>query len=129
MKIMKTSITASSILMACGLISCTQQKQTQQKVRAGDVLELSLINMPEGERQNWNGKYLVNDKGNIRLPLLGSFSVNEMTSEEAAIAIEKVIQDRDIYNNPDVELKLVTEAVPQQTVKNFLDSKDSSVDQ
>jgi protein involved in polysaccharide export with SLBB domain len=123
MKIMKISITASSILMACGLISCTQQKQTQQKVRARDVLELSLINMPEGERQNWNGKYLVNDKGNIRLPLLGSFSVSEMTSEEAAIAIEKVLQDRDIYNNPDVELKIVTEVKPQQTLKDFHDSQ------
>lgn len=123
MKIMKTSITASSILMACGLISCTQQKQTQQKVRAGDVLELSLINMPEGERQNWNGKYLVNDKGNIRLPLLGSFSVNEMTSEEASIAIEKTLQDRGIYNNPDVELKIVTEVKPQQTLKDFHDSQ------
>ena len=120
---MKTSITASSILMACALISCTQQKQTQQKVRAGDVLELSLINMPEGERNYWNGKYLVNDKGNIRLPLLGSFSVSEMTSEEASIAIEKTLQDRDIYNNPDVDLKLVTEVKPQQTLEDFHDSQ------
>ena len=123
MKIMKTSITASSILMACGLISCTQQKQTQQKVRAGDVLELSLINMPEGERQNWNGKYLVNDKGNIRLPLLGAFSVSEMTSEEASVAIEKALHDQRIYNKPDIDLKVVTEAKPQQTLEDFHDSQ------
>jgi protein involved in polysaccharide export with SLBB domain len=123
MKIMKTSITASSILMACGLISCTQQKQTQQKVRAGDVLELSLINMPEGERQNWNGKYLVNDKGSIRLPLLGAFSVSEMTSEEASVAIEKALHDQRIYNKPDIDLKVVTEAKPQQTLEDFHDSQ------
>jgi protein involved in polysaccharide export with SLBB domain len=120
---MLKSITAFSMLTICALTSCNQKKQTQPKVRVGDVLELLLINMPEGEREIWNGKYLVNDKGIIRLPMLGAFRVIEMSSDEASIAIEKALQDRRIYNNPDVELKLVTEEKPQQTLEDFQESQ------
>jgi protein involved in polysaccharide export with SLBB domain len=120
---MLKSITAFSMLTICALTSCNQKKQTQPKVRVGDVLELLLINMPEGEREIWNGKYLVNDKGIIRLPMLGSFSVSEMTSDDASIAIEKALHDQRIYNNPDIDLKVVTEAKPQQTLEDFHDSQ------
>jgi hypothetical protein len=46
-----------------------------------------------------------------------------MTSDDASIAIEKALQDRRIYNNPDVELKLVTEEKPQQTLEDFQESQ------
>lgn len=123
MNFIQISNTAILGLWICGLFGCGKVRDEQVKVKAGDVLELSLINMPDGEREIWNGKYLVNDKGNIRLPMLGTFGVSEMTPEEASIAIEKALQDQDIYNNPDLELKFVTEVKPQQTLEDFHDSQ------
>lgn len=123
MKIIRTSIKALSAVWICAFLGCAKNEGEQAKIKAGDVLELALINMPDGERERWNGKYLVNDKGNIRLPMLGAFSVSEMTSDEASIAIEKALQDRGIYNNPDVNLKFVTEVKPQQTLENFQGSQ------
>lgn len=94
----------SASLFFC-ILGCVPVPNEQQKIGAGDSLELSFKKAPQGEMKLWNGDYKVNGAGQIALPMLGLFKVEGMTLEGAANAIEKTLLDRDIYRNPDLELQ------------------------
>lgn len=92
-------------LLICVILGCAVVGADNPKIQVGDVLELSLMKMPKGEVDLWNGNYRVNEGGKLKLPLLGQFKISGMTLDEAASAIEKALRDRAIYNNPDFDLK------------------------
>jgi protein involved in polysaccharide export with SLBB domain len=104
-KTINTPMKTIPALLICVILGCAVVGADQPKIQVGDVLELSLMKMPKGEVDLWNGNYSVNEGGKIKLPLLGQFKISGMTLNEAASAIEKALRERAIYNNPDLDLK------------------------
>ncbi len=55
--------------------------------------------------------YTVDNNGNLLLPMLDNVYVRNMTCEEAAIAIENKIKEKNIIKNPDVTVRLLNARV------------------
>lgn len=55
--------------------------------------------------------YTVDNNGNLLLPMLGSIYVRNLTCEEAAVAIENRIKERNIIKEPDVTVRLLNARV------------------
>lgn len=55
--------------------------------------------------------YTVDNDGNLILPVLGKVQVKDLTCDEAATAIEKVIIEKNIINEPDVTVRLLNARV------------------
>ena len=94
-------------LFMCGLVGMIAWWQMKQPhIKAGDVLELSMQNLPKDECARWNGNYQVNLAGEIRLPVLGNCRVAGVKPNEAASKIATQLRDAGIYTRPHVELHL-----------------------
>ena len=61
------------------------------KIGPGDLLELSMF-----ENADLSGRFRVDDRGDITVPLVGSIHVEGDTAEEAAVVIEKRFVDAQI---------------------------------
>lgn len=55
--------------------------------------------------------YNVDNNGNLTLPMLGEVYVRNMTCEEAAVAIENKIKEKNIIREPDVTVRLLNARV------------------
>lgn len=55
--------------------------------------------------------YTVDNNGNLILPMLGNVYVRNMTCEEAAVAIENKIKEKNIIREPDVTVRLLNARV------------------
>jgi len=102
---------AASSLMAQsrGDGSAVQATSTAPALRldAGDLVEISTFDTPE-----LSGKFRVDSRGNITLPIGGPVPVAGLTAEQAGTAIERLLRDRDILKNPHVTV-LVLEYATQ----------------
>ena len=67
------------------------------RLDAGDLLEITTFDTPE-----LSGKFRVDGRGNVTLPIGGSVPVQGLTAEQAGTAIERLLRDRDIVKNPHV---------------------------
>lgn len=77
-------------------------------VDTGDTLKLTLRGVPNPEQQQVSGEYRVGE-GGLRLPLLPKrLPVRGMTEDEIAAAVEKAYRDGGIYQNPTVEVTIVS---------------------
>ena len=77
------------------------------RLDAGDLLEITTFDTPE-----LSGKFRVDSRGDISLPLGGAVPVQGLTAEQAAVAVERFLRDRDILKNPHVTV-LVLEYATQ----------------
>jgi polysaccharide export outer membrane protein len=77
------------------------------RLGAGDLLEVTTFDTPE-----LSGKFRVDNRAHITLPLGGAVPVQGLTAEQAGIAIERLLRDRDILKNPHVTV-LVLEYATQ----------------
>ena len=83
-------------------------KQTPAlRLDAGDLLEITTFDTPD-----LSGKFRVDSRGNISLPLGGAVRVQGLTAEQVAVAVERLLRDRDILKNPHVTV-LVLEYATQ----------------
>ena len=67
------------------------------RLDAGDMLEITTFDTPE-----LSGKFRVDGRGNVTLPIGGAVPVAGLTAEQAATAMERFLRDRDILKNPHV---------------------------
>ena len=77
------------------------------RLDAGDLLEITTFDTPE-----LSGKFRVDSRGYITLPIGGAVPVQGLTAEQANTAIERSLRDRDILKNPHVTV-LVLEYATQ----------------
>ena len=77
------------------------------RLDAGDLLEVTTFDTPE-----LSGKFRVDSRGEISMPLGGAVRVQGLTAEQAAVAVERFLRDRDILKNPHVTV-LVLEYATQ----------------
>jgi polysaccharide export outer membrane protein len=77
------------------------------RLDAGDLLEVTTFDTPE-----LSGKFRVDGRGEISLPIGGAVPVAGMTAEQAATAVERFLRDRDILKHPHVTV-LVLEYATQ----------------
>ncbi len=72
------------------------------RLDAGDLLEVTTFDTPE-----LSGKFRVDSRGEISLPLGGAVRVRGLTAEQAAVAVERLLRDRDILKNPHVTVMVL----------------------
>ena len=77
------------------------------RLDAGDLLEISTFDTPE-----LSGKFRVDSRGYVSMPVGGAVPVLALTAEQAATAIERFLRNRDILKNPHVSV-LVLEYATQ----------------
>jgi polysaccharide biosynthesis/export protein len=77
------------------------------RLDAGDLLEITTFDTPE-----LSGKFRVDSRGSVTLPVGGAVPVQGLTAEQAATAMERFLRDRDILKNPHVTV-LVLEYATQ----------------
>ena len=77
------------------------------RLDAGDLLEITTFDTPE-----LSGKFRVDSRGYITLPVGGSVPVQGLTADQAGTAVERLLRDRDILKNPHVTV-LVLEYATQ----------------
>ena len=63
----------------------------------GDVISLNLTDTDELDKT-----YLIEPDGSINLPFIGKIKISDLTQNEAAILIEKILSD--FYKNPELQL-------------------------
>jgi len=72
------------------------------RLDAGDLLEVTTFDTPE-----LSGKFRVDSRGNITLPIGGTVPVGGLTAEQAGTAIERFLRDRDVLKNPHVTVMVL----------------------
>lgn len=77
------------------------------RLDAGDLLEITTFDTPE-----LSGKFRVDSRGEVTMPIGGAVPVAGLTAEQAGIAVERFLRDRDILKNPHVTV-LVLEYATQ----------------
>jgi len=77
------------------------------RLDAGDLLEVTTFDTPE-----LSGKFRVDSRGYVTLPVGGGVPVQGLTAEQAGTAMERSLRDRDIVKNPHVTV-LVLEYATQ----------------
>jgi polysaccharide export outer membrane protein len=81
------------------------------RISSGDLLELGVFDTPE-----LSGKLRVNEAGEITIPVAGAVRVSGMTSEEAAVAVERKLSSADILKDPHVSIFISEYATQGVTV-------------
>lgn len=77
------------------------------RLDAGDLLEVTTFDTPE-----LSGKFRIDGRGYVTLPVGGVVPVQGLTAEQAGTAMERLLRDRDILKNPHVTV-LVLEYATQ----------------
>ena len=77
------------------------------RLDAGDLLEITTFDTPD-----LSGKFRVDGRGEVSLPLGGAVRVQGLTAEQAGVAVERFLRDRDILKHPHVTV-LVLEYATQ----------------
>jgi polysaccharide biosynthesis/export protein len=77
------------------------------RLDAGDLLEVTTFDTPE-----LSGKFRLDGRGNVTLPVGGTVPLHGLTAEQAGTAIERLLRDRDILKSPHVTV-LVLEYATQ----------------
>jgi polysaccharide export outer membrane protein len=77
------------------------------RIDAGDLLEITAFDTPE-----LSGKFRVDSRGYVTIPVGGAVPVGGLTPEQADTAIERMLRNRDILKNPHVTV-LVLEYATQ----------------
>jgi polysaccharide export outer membrane protein len=72
------------------------------RLDAGDLLEITTFDTPE-----LSGKFRVDSRGEVLLPVGGALTLRGLTAEQAAIAVERFYRDRDILKNPHVTVQVL----------------------
>ena len=85
----------------------SQTRAAALRLDSGDLLEVTTFDTPE-----LSGKFRVDSRGEISLPLGGAVRVQGLTAEQTAVALERFLRDRDILKNPHVTV-LVLEYATQ----------------
>lgn len=84
-----------------------QAQAAALRLDVGDLLEITTFDTPE-----LSGKFRVDSRGDVALPLGGTVRVKGLTAEQSAVAVERFLRDRDILKNPHVTV-LVLEYATQ----------------
>jgi polysaccharide export outer membrane protein len=85
----------------------TAGRAPAMRLDAGDLLEVTAFDTPE-----LSGKFRVDSRGEVMLPVGGAVPVQGLTAEQAATAMERLLRDRDVVRNPHVTV-LVLEYATQ----------------
>lgn len=80
-------------------------------VGAGDLLEVTVFDTPE-----LSGKYRVNEKGELALPVGGSLPVAGLTAEQVAAAVAQRLRAADVMYNPHVGVMVLEYATQGASV-------------
>jgi protein involved in polysaccharide export with SLBB domain len=82
--------------------------QLHAGVAEGDSVQITVRGIPAGEQEKLNGEYRVGGSG-IRLPMLKKhLPVAGMDADQIAAAAERAYRDAGIYNEPAIDVKLLT---------------------
>ena len=77
------------------------------RLDAGDLLEITTFDTPE-----LSGKFRVDARGYVSMPVGGAVPVQGLTAEQAGTAVERFLRNKDILKNPHVSV-LVLEYATQ----------------
>jgi len=81
------------------------------QISSGDLLDLNVFDTAE-----LSGKFRVDERGDISLPLAGFIPVAGLTAEQAALAIETRFRQKDILKDPHVSVTILEYATQGVTI-------------
>jgi polysaccharide biosynthesis/export protein len=87
------------------------------RLAPGDLLDLNVL-----DDTDFTGQFRVDEQGNITVPQIGSLHVAGGTTSDAQQQISKVLLDRGLLRNPQVELNLIEYTAPQVTILGEVES-------
>lgn len=90
---------ANSSTSSAAPIAASENLDDSQRLVAGDLIEVSVYNVPE-----LNTKTRVSNSGEIYLPLIGYVGVSGLTSKGAQAKIEQLLTDGGFVKNPHVAI-------------------------
>jgi polysaccharide export outer membrane protein len=107
------------LLLLCCVGAIAQQpdfKVSAVRISYGDTIELVMY-----DNIDLSGRFRVDDKGNVRVPLLGAVHVVGDTAEEAALLIQKLYVDEEILNP---ERSYATVSIAESTTQGIVVTGD-----
>lgn len=81
------------------------------RLDAGDLVEITTFDTPE-----LSGKFRVDSRGEVIMPIGGAVPVAGLTAEQAGIAVQRFLRDRDILKNPHVTVLVLEYATQSVSV-------------
>ena len=102
-----TSLAAQSAAVASANTPHAATDAPAMRLDGGDLLEITTFDTPE-----LSGKFRVDSRGYVTLPVAGAVPVQGLTAEQAGTAIERQLRNRDILKYPHVTV-LVLEYATQ----------------
>lgn len=98
---------AAAALAGCaspgaGLPTLPERTSGTYRLGAGDQLRLIVVN-----DASLTSEYRVSDTGSIAVPLVGSVQVAGRTTDEAGREVERIMNERELFNDPSVAVEVV----------------------
>lgn len=88
------------------------------QIQPGKAINMTISNVPEAEKAQFNMLYPVSDGGTINVPYLGLLQVAGMRPEALASMLQSRFKSAQIYTNPTIQVIMSTEgaSVSQEVV-------------
>jgi polysaccharide export outer membrane protein len=114
----KGTVCALLLLLCCAGAAAQQPvfKASAVRISSGDTIELVMY-----DNIDLSGRFRVDDKGDVRVPLLGAVHVAGDTAEEAALLIQKLYVDEKILNP---EISYATVSIAESTTQGIVVTGD-----
>ncbi|PZW36986.1 polysaccharide export outer membrane protein [Humitalea rosea] len=105
--LLTTPLLAAAVLAACAspgadLPILPERTSGTYRLGAGDQLRVIVVNDAA-----LTSEYRVSDTGAIAMPLVGSVRVVGRTTDEAEREIERIMNERELFNDPSVAVEVV----------------------
>jgi polysaccharide biosynthesis/export protein VpsN len=91
---------------------------TNAQIQPGKAINMTISNVPDADKSQFNMTYPVSDSGTINVPYLGIVQAAGMRPEALASMLQSRFKAAQIYNNPTIQVIVSTEggAVNQEVV-------------
>lgn len=83
----------------------------QLKLAPGFLVSLEVLDDPD-----YSGTFRIDQNGDLALPILGAVHVGGETASDARVQIQKLLLDRQLMRNPQVNLDILQYSLPQVTI-------------
>lgn len=97
----------SAAAAVCACVGVIASAQSDYQLRLEDTINITVVNQPDLSKQ-----YVVDENGNLRLPLIGQLQVVGLTATELAAELHRRLEE--FYTNPQVRVDV------ERTLRVFL---------
>ena len=106
------------ILVLLSLLTISHQlfAQSEQPLRAGDQIGITVSGIPPEEAVSMKNNYRISDRGTISLLYLSDVRAAGMKPSELEKTIEQLYKSKEIYTHPSVNISVDTGAVTDRIV-------------